>query len=114
MHFAVDPPNPAREGGGSVASKGPEGAAGGDVAAAACDKGWEECHNEQSKCSASGAGGLVVDLCEGEAINAGDDFLKVVDGIEESDHIKDTSDKPNAHLSQDGFGDVPAGSIDVR
>lgn len=114
MHFAVDPANPAREGGGSIASKGPESAAGGNVAATACDDSREECHDEQSKCSASAAGGLVVNLGEGEAIDAGDDLLKVVDGVEESDHIQDTSDKSNAHLSQDGLGDVPAGSIDIR
>lgn len=42
VHLAVDTAEPFREGGGSVASKGPEGTAGGDIAAAASDEGRQE------------------------------------------------------------------------
>lgn len=109
VHPAVDAAKPVGKGGGSVASKGPEGTASGDVATAAGDDGGQESHDQQSKGSASGSGGLVVDLGEREAVNAGDDLAEIVDRVENGNHVKDTGDEANAHLSQDSLGNVTAG-----
>lgn len=54
----------------------------------------------------------MVDLGKREAVNAGDDLLKVVDRVEDGDHVKDPGDEANAHLGEDSLGDVTAGLRD--
>lgn len=112
VHLAVDAAEPFGEGSGSVASKGPEGTTGGDVAAAASDEGRQEGDDQQSESSASGSGGLVVDLGKGKTVDAVDDLWEVIDRVEDGNHVKDTGDEANAHLGQNGLGDVTAGLRD--
>lgn len=111
VHRGVDAADLVREWSGSVASKGPESATSSDVAASAVDDGGEEGHNQQSKSTASGATGLVVDLCKGK--RALQDSIEVVDGVEERNHIKQSSDEADAHLGKDSLGDVLAGLGDL-
>lgn len=112
MHLAIDAAEPLGEGGGSVASKGPESTAGGDIAAAASDEGRQKGDDQQSESSASGSSGLVVDFGKGETVDAGDDLWEVIDRVEDGNHVKDTGDEANAHLGEDGLGDVTAGLRD--
>jgi hypothetical protein len=55
-----------------------------------------------------GAGGLAVDLSEGEEGARVGHLAEVVNRIEDRDHVADTSDKTNSHLGQDSLGDVSA------
>ena len=103
----VDVAEPFREGRCAVARQCPESSAGGDVAASGCDQGGQEGDEQKAQSAAAGAGGLVVDLGEGEERAVGD-CVDVLDGVEDGDHVADAGDEADAHLGQDGLGDVAA------
>lgn len=104
----ADASKPAREGGSTVAGDGPQCAAGGDIAARGGNQGGQEGDNQETKSTASGSGSLLVDRGQGEVVRGTDDRGKVIDGVEDSDHVEDTSDETDSHLGKDSLGDVTA------
>lgn len=111
VHRGVDAADLVGERSGAVTSKCPEGSPSSDVAASTVDDGGEEGHNQESKTTAPGSTGLVVDLSKRE--RAVQDSLDVVDGVEERNHVEQPGDEADAHLSQDSLGDVLAGLGDL-
>lgn len=111
VHPGIDAAEPAGEGGRPITRNGPQGTAGGDVATSTCDGSGKEGHDQQTKGAASSTRGLAVDLGEGETVGIFHDLVEVVDGIEDGDHVENTGDEPDRHLSKDGLRDVAAGPI---
>lgn len=114
VHPRVDLGEPPAEGCGAVSRDGPECPACGDVATRAGDDGWNEGDDEEAERSASCTRGLTVDLGEGEIVDAVGDGDDVVDGVEYRDHIQDAGNEADAHLSEDCFWDILAGSAGVN
>lgn len=52
----------------------------------------------------------MVDLGQRETVDAFDDHVQVIDRVKDGNHVEEASEEANAHLSQDGLGDVPARS----
>lgn len=111
VHPGIDTSEPAGEGGRSITRNGPQGTAGGDVATSTCDDSGQEGNDQQSKGATSSTRGLAVDLGEGKTVGVAHDQVEVIDGIEDGDHIEQTGDEADRHLSKDGLRDVATGPI---
>ena len=109
VESAVDATHPFGEGSRAVAGESPQGTAGSDVAARGRDQGWQEGDDQEAKGTPTGAGGLVVDLRQGEVVGAGGDAVEILNRIEDGNHVQNTGDETDGHLSQHRLGDVTAG-----
>lgn len=106
LERGADASNPSREWSGAITSNSPERTAGGDVTATGSDKGRQVSDDQKTQSAATGAGGLAVDLSQGEEGGRVAHLVEVVDGIEDCNHIADTSDETDTHLGQDSLGDI--------
>lgn len=111
LKLGADASKPSRERSGAVTRNGPECTAGGDVAAAGSNKGRQESDDQETESAAMGAGGLAVDLSKREEGGRVGHLGEVVNGIEDCDHVADTSDETDTHLGQDSLGDISARPI---
>lgn len=108
VESAVDAAEPLGERSGTVTGEGPQGPTSSDIAARCSDQGWNKGNDQEAQSTAAGAGRLVVDLSQGEFEGGVSDSIEVLNRVENGDHVKDASDKTDAHLGKHGLGDVAA------
>lgn len=113
LELVVDAAEPVGEGGSTVTGESPEGTTCSNVTTSGGDQSRDEGDDQETQATSIGTSGLEVDLGKREVESVLLDKACVLNGVEDSNHVQDTSDETNAHLSKNSLGDVATGLGDL-